>query len=164
MCSGKDGTAKKKYIYSGADDCAAASRLGGGDKLCPNGCIGLGTCVASCPFGAITVKDGTAEVDPVRCRGCGVCVSHCPKGVIKLVPYDSKVAVRCSSRDVGRVVRSYCDAGCIACRICEKKCPTGAIQVGENVAAVDYSKCSGCLACVEACPRGIISADGAKII
>lgn len=156
MCVGSDSAAKKKYIYSGADDCAAAARLGGGDKLCPNGCIGLGTCVESCPFGAISVGDGVAQVDPARCRGCGVCVSHCPKNIIKLIPYDSKVSVRCSSHDVGRVVRAYCDAGCIACRICEKKCSSGAISVDGNIASVDYQKCTGCLECVSACPRGII--------
>ena len=50
MCSGTKDLAKKKYIYAGAADCIAAVRMGGGDKLCPNGCIGLGTCVASCRF------------------------------------------------------------------------------------------------------------------
>ena len=52
MCSGTAEFAQKKYLYRGAKDCAAAERLGGGNKLCPNGCIGLGTCASVCPVGA----------------------------------------------------------------------------------------------------------------
>ena len=62
MCSGTSEFAKKKYAYAGAKDCISATKLAGGDKLCPNGCIGLGTCVASCPFGAISVVNGVAVV------------------------------------------------------------------------------------------------------
>ena len=53
MCSGTSEYARKKYIYEGVPDCVAAARIGGGDKMCKNGCIGLGTCVAACPFDAI---------------------------------------------------------------------------------------------------------------
>ena len=55
MCSGTSEYAKKKYVYEGIDDCVAASKIGGGDKLCRNGCVGLGTCVKACPFEAISV-------------------------------------------------------------------------------------------------------------
>lgn len=156
MCSGTHSNSTKKYIYSGAADCAAASKLGGGDKLCPNGCIGLGTCVAHCPFDAIHVENGIAKVDNSRCRGCGICASTCPKGVIRLIPFDSAVWVGCMSHDNGRAVRSYCDVGCIGCKLCEKNCPSGAIKVDGNVAAIDYDKCTGCGICAEKCPRKII--------
>lgn len=69
MCSGTAELAMKKYVYTGARDCIAAARLGGGDKLCPNGCIGLGTCVSRCPFEAISVVDGVAVVDYRKCAG-----------------------------------------------------------------------------------------------
>ena len=87
MCSGGFDNAHFKYNYRGPHDCIAAERLGGGDKVCPNGCIGLGTCAAACPFRAITVVGGVAVVDYHKCEGCGVCARACPKGIIKLIPY-----------------------------------------------------------------------------
>jgi Na+-translocating ferredoxin:NAD+ oxidoreductase subunit B len=32
--------------------------LGGGSKTCSYGCLGLGTCIAACPFDAIEIVDG----------------------------------------------------------------------------------------------------------
>ncbi len=156
MCSGKCGVAKKKFSYAGANDCVAAEKLGGGDKLCPRGCIGLGTCSVHCPFDAITVEDGIACVDENLCRGCGVCVSHCPKGVLKLVPKSAKVTVGCSSGDPGKIVRTYCEAGCIACKLCEKACEAGAIKLVGNVPVIDYEKCTSCGKCAEKCRRGVL--------
>ena len=48
MCSGVNGLAVKKYIYEGEADCNAAVKLGCGDRMCPNGCVGLGSCVKHC--------------------------------------------------------------------------------------------------------------------
>lgn len=156
MCSGTSQYAKKKYIYEGIPDCAAASRIGGGDKLCPNGCIGLGTCVASCPFDAIRVEEGVAAVDYTKCRGCGICVTACPKGIIKLIPFDTHHWVGCSSVDDGKTTRKYCDVGCISCKICERSCPADAIHVSDYVASITYDKCVSCNACAHKCPRKII--------
>lgn len=156
MCSGHGGAAKKKYAYSGAHDCIAAERLGGGDKLCPNGCIGLGTCVSSCPMGAISVVNGVAQVDYKKCEGCGVCVSACPKHIIKLIPFDAAHWVGCMSVENGANTRKQCDSGCISCRLCEKNCEYGAITVNDFVASIDYAKCVNCGKCVEKCPRKII--------
>ena len=75
MCSGVHGTAKQKYIYDGVPDCITAVQLGGGSKVCLNGCLGLGTCVNKCPFGAIEVVNGVAKVHSEKCRGCGICAS-----------------------------------------------------------------------------------------
>ena len=156
MCSGTSEYAKKKYIYEGVADCVAAEKIGGGDKLCKNGCIGLGTCVKACPFEAIVVKNGVAVVDYTKCKGCGVCTSVCPKGIIKLIPFDSKHWVGCMSVDDGKNTRLKCDVGCISCRLCEKNCEAGAITVNNFVASIDYSKCTGCNKCVDKCPRHII--------
>lgn len=156
MCSGTHELAKKKYIYAGIADCVAAAKLSGGDKLCPNGCIGLGSCAAHCKFDAIRIINGVAAVDYDKCRACGACVAACPKGLIRLIPYDAKHWVGCRSIDKGPVTRSYCEVGCIGCKMCEKKCPTGAIRVTDFVAEIDYDLCTGCDACVETCPRGII--------
>ena len=155
-----DAQRKRRDIYEGEQDCIAASKLGGGDKLCPNGCIGLGTCAKNCPFDAISVSDGVAAVDYRRCRGCGICITACPKHIIRLIPFDSRQWVGCVSVDDGKTTRKYCDVGCISCRICEKNCPEEAISVSDYVASIDYSKCSGCGICADKCPRGIIhSAD-----
>jgi Na+-translocating ferredoxin:NAD+ oxidoreductase RNF subunit RnfB len=162
MCSGTTEFAKKKYVYEGAKDCIAAEKLGGGDKLCPNGCIGLGTCVRACPFDAIAVENGVAAVDYAKCRGCGLCVTACPKHIIKLIPYDAKHWVGCMSVDDGKTTRKYCDVGCISCRICEKNCEPNAITVNDYVASIDYDKCTGCDVCVEKCPRKIIWSSKAQ--
>ncbi len=156
MCSGTSEYARKKYVYAGIDDCVAASKIGGGDKLCKNGCIGLGTCVKACPFEAIVVQNGVAAVDYSKCKGCGVCVSACPKGIIKLIPFDSKHWVGCMSVDDGKNTRKVCDVGCISCKICQKNCPSGAITVDNFVAKINYDKCTGCDTCVDKCPRHII--------
>lgn len=159
MCSGSGERAKKKYLYNGAPDCIAATKLGGGDKLCPNGCIGLGTCTKVCAFGAIKIVDGIAKVDDAICGGCGQCAEACPKHIIKLVPYDAPYRVACMSVDKGPVTKSYCEVGCISCRICEKNCPAGAITVNDFVASIAYDKCTGCGVCAEKCPRKIIHLD-----
>ena len=156
MCSGTGEYAKKKYIYEGMDDCVAASKIGGGDKMCKNGCIGLGTCVRACPFDAIVVEDGVAAVDYSKCKGCGICVSACPKGIIKLIPFDAKHWVGCMSVDDGKNTRKVCDVGCISCKLCQKNCPAGAINVDNFVASIDYDKCTGCDICTDKCPRHII--------
>ncbi len=156
MCSGTGEYAKKKYIYEGIDDCVAASKIGGGDKMCKNGCIGLGNCVRACPFDAIVVEDGVAAVDYSKCKGCGICVSACPKGIIKLIPFDAKHWVGCMSVDDGKNTRKVCDVGCISCKLCQKNCPAGAINVDNFVASIDYDKCTGCDICTDKCPRHII--------
>ena len=156
MCSGTADLAQKKYAYAGVHDCIAAAQLGGGDKLCPNGCIGLGTCVSRCPFSAISLVSGVAVVDSRKCVGCGICVSACPKHLIALIPFDSRHWVGCRSMDKGALVRRYCDAGCIGCGLCAKVCEAGAIHVEHFVAKIDYAKCTGCGKCAQACPRGII--------
>lgn len=168
MCSGTNDFAKKKYIYAGAKDCISAVKMGGGDKLCPNGCIGLGTCVNICPFNAISVVNGVAVVDYKKCEGCGACIHACPKSIIKLIPYNSRHWVGCMSVEKGAMTRKQCDVGCISCKMCEKACEYDAIKVTDFVASINYEKCVGCGKCVEKCPRHIIwsadSQDGKMVI
>ena len=156
MCSGTNDLAKKKFLYEGVSDCFAANRLSGGDKMCPNGCVGLGTCAAACKFDAITVINGVASIDYHKCKACGACVAACPKKLIRLVPADTPYWVGCMSADKGAVTRTYCDIGCIGCKLCEKKCEAGAITVNGNVTEIDYTKCTGCGVCESVCPRKVI--------
>ncbi len=156
MCSGTSELAPKKYNYDGIMDCVSVSRIGVGDKACPYGCLGYGTCVKSCPFGAIKVENGVAVVEYEKCMGCGLCEKACPKNIIKLVPYRSEYWVGCSSHNDGATVKSYCGIGCIACGICEKNCPTDAVKLVDNIAKIDYKKCIQCGTCFEKCPRSTI--------
>lgn len=47
-------------------------------------CSGCGTCVDNCPAEAISLQDGTAEVDLGLCRRCFACVAVCPNEAIKM--------------------------------------------------------------------------------
>ena len=49
------------------------------------------------------------------CKGCGICVEFCPTKVLALDECDKAVAVRLSD--------------CIACRLCELRCPDLAVRV-----------------------------------
>lgn len=155
-CCGTDAAAVKKYEYEGICDCTAAMRLGGGSKACPYSCTGLGSCVEACKFDAIHVVDGVAVVDEEKCTSCGACVLACPKNLITLIPVSKPYYVGCLNKDKGVITKNDCAVGCIACRICEKECPSDAIHVIDNCARIDYDKCTACGACVEKCPKKII--------
>ncbi len=45
-------------------------------------CSGCRTCIAMCPYSAITRNDekGIAVVNEALCKGCGTCVAACPSG------------------------------------------------------------------------------------
>jgi len=147
-------TAKRKYHYVGVNNCQAASLLFGGDKCCDYGCIGLGSCVRACPFDAITItEEGLAVVNSAKCRACRKCVKACPTKVISMVPKRQTVFVACKNLDKGRRAKEVCAMACIACRICEKNCPADAIAVVNNLAVIDYTKCTRCGICVEKCPQ-----------
>ncbi len=159
MCSGTCDKTERKYNYYGISDCKQAVVVPGqGDKLCSYGCLGFGSCVDACQFDAIHVVDGVAVVDKEKCVACGKCVSTCPKNLITLVPYDAPFAVACHSNDKGKDVRVACKTGCIGCMICTKQCEAGAITVENNLAKIDYSKCTGCGKCAQKCPQKIIVA------
>ena len=77
MCQGDD--SKVKYDYKGVEDCRAAHLLAGGYKACSYACLGLGSCVAVCPFDAISWEKGkTPEILMDKCTACGKCVEVCP--------------------------------------------------------------------------------------
>jgi electron transport complex protein RnfB len=70
-CAGGDGVAVRDFLYSGYADCEAAYVHFQGDKGCKYGCLGLGSCVKSCPVDAISyTDDGLVRVDPKTCIGC----------------------------------------------------------------------------------------------
>lgn len=168
-CSGSHSKAIRNYSYKGVEDCVAASLLQGGPKGCQYGCLGFGTCVKNCPFGAMTmVEEGLPIVDDKKCTGCGKCETVCPKNVMHLVPIGSPVSVTCNSKDKGAVARKLCDISCLGCGLCAKNCPHDAIKVENNLALVDphicMEKCDN-PTCLAKCPTGAIkAAEGVKTV
>ncbi len=158
-CSGTCGHTRKKFEYQGLTSCLAATRLGGGSgaNICTSGCLGCGDCAAACPFDAMHIVDGIAQVDRSRCVGCMKCAEACPKNLIVKVPAASTDLVACSSTDKGPVVMKYCDFGCIGCQKCARECPADAITVASFLAVVDQSKCVHCGHCADICPRHCIT-------
>ncbi len=160
LCQGSREATGERFHYEGAADCRAATATQYGQAACVYGCLGLGTCVAACPFGAMVMDEATGlpRVLEDRCTACGTCAEVCPKNIIEILPKDRYVHVLCRNRDAAKAVRQVCRAGCIACRKCEKVCPVegSAIHVEGNLARVDLDKCISCGKCVRACPVGCI--------
>ena len=156
LCDGAPGV-ERSFIYDGIEDCSAANLLFGGDKSCTYACLGLGSCVKACPFDAIKLsKEGLPVIDAEKCKLCGKCVEACPKGLLVFVPAQAEVYVGCSSKDKGGITRGICKTGCIGCMKCVKVCEAGAIEVKDNLARIDYTKCTSCGLCVAQCPTGTI--------
>lgn len=156
-CAGTCEQAPKNYEYAGPQDCRFVNLMqNGGDKACTHGCLGYGSCVKECEFDAIHIVNGVAVVDKAVCKACGKCVAACPKHLIELVPDEGVSYVQCNSKDKGKEVMKACQVGCIGCMKCAKNCEAGAITVENNVAHIDYEKCTNCGKCKEVCPRGII--------
>lgn len=155
-CNGSCGATTKTAEYSGVNTCAAASMLYGGDNSCRYGCLGLGDCAAACPADAICMADGIARVEASRCMSCGICVATCPKHIISLIPQQTEPVVMCSNKQKGVDAKKACKNACIGCKKCEKTCPNGAITVNNNLASIDYSKCTSCGACAGECPTGCL--------
>jgi len=152
-CNGSSDNIRLNYFYDGPQSCVSASQLAtGGNKTCTYGCLGLGSCQNVCPFGAIKMSDSIAVINTEKCTACGKCVPACPKGLIEIVPEKSKVRVLCDSKDKGAIVKTNCRAGCIGCTLCKKFCEPGAITIENNIAKIDYEKCTQCMVCVNKCP------------
>src|SRR4030042_1853448 len=124
-----------KFMYDGVRDCRAAALLSGGSKVCPIGCIGLGTCARACPFDALSMgPDNLPVVNLEQCTGCGTCERICPKNIITLTS---------NSRRIGR---EYTLDQCTA--PCQRSCPAGIeipvyirkIREGDPLGAVEVIK------------------------
>ena len=165
-CSGeksfdKDGNltkgARVKAEYEGFHDCLAASKVGGNGPLsCKFGCLGYGSCVKVCKYGAISVVNGVARVDEDLCVGCMACANACPRNLIIPVEPNRNVVIACASLAKGAVTTKGCTVGCIGCSLCKKLCPKDAITIEKNLARIDYDKCDNCGLCATVCPKHLI--------
>jgi RnfABCDGE-type electron transport complex B subunit len=159
-CNGTLNNATAKYQYKGVEDCVAANILQGGQKACTYGCLGFGTCVKNCPFGAMSMSDsGLPIIDPIECTGCGRCAIICPKSVIEMGLIGAKVTVNWKSKDTGAVAKRNCTVSCIGCGLCSKNCEHGAVKVANALASIDAAICMAkCTSptCMDKCPTKAI--------
>ncbi|MFQ5509171.1 MAG: RnfABCDGE type electron transport complex subunit B [Leptospirillia bacterium] len=157
FCTGGVQEARRSFEYQGLDDCNAAVLVSGGGKACVFGCLGLGSCVAACPYDAMYMN---ANAIPVvlddKCTGCTLCAPACPKDLIEMIPAQSDIQILCNSTHKGSEVKKVCTVGCIACDICVKVCAYEAIQITAFLAEIDYDKCTDCGLCVAKCPDDTI--------
>lgn len=139
LCAGDHEQAPRKFDYNGVADCRAAHAVAGGDKQCPYGCLGYGSCARACPVGAIEMTaGGIARVHKDTCIGCGACVRTCPRNLVRMVPAARTIHVMCRSKDKGPLVKKACAVGCIGCTVCTKLAPDEAIAMEGFLAVVNY--------------------------
>jgi len=153
-------TADRTYYanYEGIASCTSANALANA-QACKFGCMGFGDCVRACKFDAIHVVAGLSTVDYQNCTGCGACSRTCPRSLIVMVPFahDPMMTVACSSRESGKVTRTMCQVGCIACGLCVKQ--SDAFTVEDNLARLDFAKyepAGQSEAAYNKCPTGVI--------
>ena len=149
--------AKKRFDYIGVKDCISATKVAAGPLECSFGCLGFGSCVSACQFGAMSIgPNGAAVVDPDKCTACMACAAACPRKLIVSVPVSKTVRVTCANQDKGKGAMSVCNNSCIGCGLCQRECKKDAIHVVNGVAVIDYDKCVGCKLCTKVCPRDAI--------
>ncbi len=161
LCNGSTSNSSMLYKYEGIEDCHAAAVHYSGPKACHYGCLGLGSCVKACPFGAIKMgTEGLPVINTDLCTGCNICVQTCPKQLLQLAGISQLVDVRCRNKGKAKEAKDVCKAACIKCKLCEKNCPEGAVQVVTDnegsVAVIDHTKCTNCGICVTKCPTKAI--------
>ena len=150
------GQAAGKARLKGAPSCQAAVESGLRPEECAYGCVGAGSCVEACTFGALSVEDGNVTVDRDKCNGCGACVSACVQHLFRMVPAKATNFVPCANQDEEDRAIRLCGYSCIGCGDCVEACPEGAVSVVDNRAVIDYEKCVGCVACTVSCRKKII--------
>ena len=123
--TGKDSYNVVQVINAACEECPIASYIV--TDNCRK-CMGK-ACQNSCRFGAISMGQHRAHIDPNKCKECGMCANACPYNAIAHLE-----------------------------RPCKKACPVDAITYDEyGICIIDEKKCIQCGMCIHSCPFGAIS-------
>jgi Na+-translocating ferredoxin:NAD+ oxidoreductase RNF subunit RnfB len=149
-------------VYQGIQTCISANALAN-VQACRFGCLGFGDCVHACKFDALHIIDGLAVVDYQKCTGCAACSRACPRNLIEMAPFgcENMMTVACKNKETGKVTRSMCIVGCIACGLCAKQ--SDLFKIEENCARLDYVRykpSEQTEAALNKCPTGVIVLRG----
>lgn len=122
--SGQESSNVVQVISAACEECPIASYIV--TDNCRK-CMGQ-ACQNSCKFGAISMGQVRAYIDPNMCKECGKCSQACPYNAIAHLE-----------------------------RPCKKVCPVDAITYDEyGICVIDEKKCIRCGACIHTCPFGAI--------
>ncbi|HIX25573.1 MAG TPA: 4Fe-4S dicluster domain-containing protein [Candidatus Lachnoclostridium avicola] len=122
--TGKDSYNVVQVINAACEECPIASYIV--TDNCRK-CMGK-ACQNSCRFGAISMGQHRAHIDPNKCKECGMCANACPYNAIAHLE-----------------------------RPCKKACPVDAITYDEyGICVIDEKKCIQCGMCIHSCPFGAI--------
>lgn len=122
--SGQESSNVVQVIGAACEECPIASYIV--TDNCRK-CMGK-ACQNSCNFGAISMGQTHAYIDPDKCKECGKCAQACPYNAIAHLE-----------------------------RPCKKICPADAITYDEyGICVIDDHKCIRCGACIHTCPFGAI--------
>ena len=160
-CNGSRENSPPKVKYDSHMTCAFANSLFAGEGGCPFGCLGCGDCVAACAFDAmyLDVVTGLPVILDDKCVACGACVKACPRNIIEMRKKgkkDRRIFVSCINREKGGPAKKNCAVACIGCGKCVKECRFDAITMENNLAYIDYNKCTLCRKCPPVCPTNAI--------
>ncbi len=161
-CNGTREFAPPKVQYEGHMTCAFAHSLFPGEGGCPYGCLGCGDCVRACSFDAMYMdkETGLPVIVEDQCVACGACVKECPRQIIEMRKKGKKsrrIYVSCINIEKGGVARKNCTVACIGCGKCVKVCKFDAITMENNLAYIDFEKCTLCRKCAPECPTSAIT-------
>lgn len=156
-CAGGANVATNKSHYLGPQSCVALNQVGGGNKACSWGCLGLGDCVTVCEFDALALnRQGLPVVDESKCTACGDCVAICPKDLFSLEPINHSLWVACKNHEQGEAVLASCEVGCTACGRCVADAKDRHLVLIDHLPVVDYQLSLGGREAIERCPTGAI--------
>ena len=67
-CTGCAAGKSRLKVYASCEEAVKSGFLAG---ECTYGCVGSGSCVDACTFGALTIEHGNVHLDKSKCTGCG---------------------------------------------------------------------------------------------